>query len=126
MELSILLAKIFSAVYLAAGLGVLLNPRFYSKIMDDMLKNVAVTFIYGFFAIIFGVFMVTYHNFWVKDWTVAITIIGWASLIKGFMFLVLPQTIKFARPMYYSRYFAIAALAIAIFFGYYGFFANII
>lgn len=123
MELSILLAKIFAAVYLAAGLGVLLNPRFYSRIMDDILKNVAVTFIYGFFAIIFGVFMVTYHNFWVKDWTVVVTLVGWASLLKGFMFLVLPQTIKLVRPMYYLRYFAIVALAIGIFFGYCGFFA---
>jgi hypothetical protein len=123
MELSILMAKIFSAVYLAAGLGVLLNPRYYSRIMDDMLKNVAVTFIYGFFAIIFGVFMVTYHNFWVKEWTVVVTLVGWVSLIKGFMFLVLPQTLKVAKPMYVLRYFAIFALAIAIFFGYYGFFA---
>lgn len=123
MELSILMAKIFAAVYLAAGLGVLLNPRFYSRIMDDILKNSAITFIYGFFAIIFGVFMVTYHNFWVKDWTVVVTLFGWASLIKGFMFLVLPQSLKVAKPIYTSRYFAILALAIGIFFGYCGFFA---
>jgi len=123
MELSILLAKIFSAVYLAAGLGVLINPRYYSRIMDDMLKNFAVVFLYGFFAIIFGVFMITYHNFWVKNWTTVVTFFGWASLIKGFMCLVLPQTLKMAKPMYSSRYYAIIALAIAIFFGYYGFFA---
>jgi len=84
MELSILLAKIFAAVYLAAGLSILFNPRFYPRILDDMLKNVAVMYLYGFIALIFGVFMVTYHNFWVMDWTVVITLFGWAALIKGF------------------------------------------
>ena len=123
MELSILLAKIFAAVYLAAGLSILFNPRFYPRILDDMLKNVAVMYLYGFIALIFGVFMVTYHNFWVMDWTVVITLFGWAALIKGFMILVFPQTLKVWKPMFSSRYFAIIAFLIAIFFGYYGFLA---
>ena len=123
MDLSILLAKIFAAVYLAAGLSILFNPRFYPRILDDMLKNVAVMYLYGFIALIFGVFMVTYHNFWVMDWTVVITLFGWAALIKGFMILVFPQTLKVWKPMFSSRYFAIIAFLIAIFFGYYGFLA---
>ena len=123
MELSILLAKIFAAVYLAAGLSILINPKFYPKIMDDMLKNVAVMYLYGFIAVVFGVFMATYHNFWVKDWTVVITLFGWGALLKGFMILVFPNTLKVWKPMFSTRYFAVIALTIAIFFGYYGFFA---
>ena len=122
MELSILLAKIFAAIYLAAGLSILINPKFYPKIIDDMLKNVAVIYLYGFLAVVFGMFMVTYHNLWVKNWVVVITLFGWAALLKGFMILVFPKTLKCCKFMFSSRYFAIIAFLIAIFFGYYGFF----
>ena len=124
MEFSILLAKIFAAIYLAAGLSLLINPKFYTKICDDMIKNVAVLYLYGFIAIVGGVFMVSYHNIWEKNWTLVITLFGWAALIKGFMILVFPKSLCICKPMFKIRLFSIVAFIIAAFFGYFGFFAK--
>jgi len=123
MEFSILLAKIFAAIYLAAGLGLLINPKFYPKIIDDMVKNTAVLYLYGFIAIVGGVFMVSYHNIWEKSWVVIITLFGWAALLKGFMILIFPKSLVICRPMFKMRLFSIVAFIIAAFFGYFGFFA---
>jgi len=123
MEFSILLAKIFAAIYLAAGLGLLINPKFYPKIIDDMVKNTAVLYLYGFIAIVGGVFMVSYHNIWEKSWVVVITLFGWAALLKGFMILIFPKSLAICRPMFKMRLFSIIAFIIAAFFGYFGFFA---
>jgi len=123
MEFSILLAKIFAAIYLTAGLSIIINPKFYPRICDDMVKNVAVLYLYAFIALVFGMVMVTYHNIWEKSWVTVITLFGWGALIKGFMILVFPKSLKICKPMFSTRYFAIIAFIIAVFFGYFGFFA---
>jgi len=91
MELSIFIAKIFAFVYLAIGLGMLINTKYYKKAIDDMLDNSGVMYLGGVMALVIGYLMVTYHNFWVKDWTVIITVIGWLAFIKGVLLLVLPN-----------------------------------
>jgi hypothetical protein len=45
----------------------------------------------GIAALIIGYLLVTFHNVWVKDWIVLITIIGWMALIKGLCLIVLPK-----------------------------------
>ncbi|MBI5883727.1 MAG: hypothetical protein HZB91_11560 [Elusimicrobia bacterium] len=94
MELSILIARITSVVYLSASLGGFINRDYYRKIADDMFKNTALTYLMGFMAIIFGSLIVHHHNRWVKDWTVLITIIGWLALIKGVFIIVFPGSIQ--------------------------------
>ncbi|MEO0331552.1 MAG: hypothetical protein AAF223_07685, partial [Bacteroidota bacterium] len=37
----------------------------------------------GYTSFFLGLTTVILHNEWVTDWTVAITILGWATLIKG-------------------------------------------
>ncbi|MGB3082827.1 MAG: hypothetical protein WBB86_07565, partial [Candidatus Omnitrophota bacterium] len=44
-------------------------------------------------ALVFGIFLVMFHNIWVLNWTVLITILGWSSLIKGILLIVFPNMI---------------------------------
>ncbi|MBW2977959.1 hypothetical protein KY331_03885 [Candidatus Woesearchaeota archaeon] len=127
MELSILIAKIFAVAYLMIGLGMLINPSYYQKAMDDMLKNNAVLYLGGIMAAVAGLLIVTYHNIWEYSWVVVITIFGWLALLKGFMLLVFPQHFAFWRGMFkekgYMPIWAVIVLALGLFFGYFGFFA---
>ncbi len=62
--------------------------------MDDFCKNAALLFYGGLSALVIGVVIILTHNVWVANWTVIITIIGWAGLIKGIWIIVFPNTVS--------------------------------
>lgn len=127
MDISIFLAQIFAVVYLAVGLGMLLNKAYYFKAMGAMLKDSNILYLGGLMAIVAGFLIVTYHNIWVQDWMVVITILGWLALIKGIVFLVFPAKADMLKDLYKKQsnmnIICIIALALGAFLGYYGFFA---
>jgi len=59
MELSVLIARIASVVYLSAALGAVLSKDQYRRVADDMFKNAALTYLMGFTAVILGFLMVS-------------------------------------------------------------------
>jgi hypothetical protein len=81
MELSILIAKIASVIYLSAALGAVFSRDHYRRLLDDLFRNAALTYLLGFTAVILGSVLVNYHNTWRKDWTVLVTILGWLALM---------------------------------------------
>ena len=125
MELSILIAKIASVVYLSAVLGAVFNRDHYQRVLDDLFKNAALTYFMGFTTVVLGLLMVNYHNIWVKDWIVLITIIGWAALIKGILLIVAPRFVQsYSRPMFEGKgqqFFPYLAAFLGLLFGYFGF-----
>ena len=125
MELSILIAKITSVIYLSAALGALFSPDHYRKISDDIFKNAGLSYLTGFVALIIGFLIVHYHNFWVGDWTVLITIIGWLALIKGIIIIAFPQFIHKLSEMIFTglglRIFPYTGILMGLLFGYFGF-----
>ena len=54
----------------------------------------------GFTLLVMGALLVQYHNIWVKDWTVLITILAWAILIKGFLLIAYPQVLLSFKGLY--------------------------
>ncbi len=48
----------------------------------------------GVVTLVIGLAMVLVHNVWVLDWRVAITILGWLTLLKGFDLLFFPERMK--------------------------------
>ncbi len=93
MNTSIFLAKLLGPYCLIVSLGVLLNFKFYRKVMEDLLKNSALIYIAGVIALIFGLLLVKFHNVWVLGWPVIITLIGWLGLIKGIWLIVFPDSL---------------------------------
>lgn len=126
MELSIFVAKIIAVTYIAVSLGQFFSGITYKKMYQDIMKSSGVMAMMGIFAIIIGFLLIEHHNIWVKDWPVLITIIGWMSLVKGFLFLAFPNSLKFFEPMFTGKFlkiFPYFTLAFGLLFGYWGFFA---
>ncbi|MBU1181402.1 MAG: hypothetical protein ABIJ52_02785 [Pseudomonadota bacterium] len=125
MELSILIAKISAVIYLSASLCGFSDRDYYRGLADDMYKNAALTYMMGFMAVIIGFLIVHYHNLWGRDWTVLITIIGWLSLIKGFLIIAFPKFIqRLSEPFLTGRtlkIFPYVTLSLGLLFGYFGF-----
>lgn len=122
MGISILVAKIMALLYLASGLAALFGQISFKKFADDYKKSPALTFLTGFTALVFGMIIVQYHNVWVKNWTVLITFIGWAALLKGIMLIVFPNSISPFKGLYKNnKLWGILMLLLGLLFGYFGF-----
>jgi uncharacterized protein YjeT (DUF2065 family) len=127
MELSLLLAKVYAVLFLLLGLGMFLNPKYYRKVIDEMLGNKGMILFSGMMAATAGVLMVTYHNIWDSSWVVLITIFGWVALLKGVGLLVFPKHIEFWRKLFkkpgFMQFEAVAVTALGLLFVYFGWFA---
>ncbi len=90
-----------------------------------MFSNAALTCLMGFTTVIIVFLMVNYHNTWVKDWTVLITIMGWRALIKGVLMIAFPKFIqRFSERICKGRVlktFPYVAISLGLLFGYFGF-----
>ena len=83
--------QLLGIIYLAVGIGILINPDFYKKLIKDFTENPPAIYLGGLVSLAIGFLLVSFHNIWVRDWSVIITIIGWAALIKGLFLLILPK-----------------------------------
>jgi hypothetical protein len=91
MDTSIFLARLIGPLYLVVGLGMLLNQGYYRDLMRDLPSGGMLYYISGAIALITGVAILQFHNLWVADWRVILTLLGWLALAKGFLLLVFPQ-----------------------------------
>lgn len=122
MELSRLIAKLISVIYISSGLAVLFRQVDFKKIADDFEKSAALIFFAGTFGIILGMILVQYHNIWVKNWTVLITIISWLMLVGGVIVVIFPKSLSYMSKFYKpSPVWGIFMICFGLLFGYFGF-----
>jgi hypothetical protein len=119
--------QIMGLVYSAIGVGMLVNRRFYSRMLNKMIADEAVLFVTGLLVTVIGYFLVAYHNNWTSGWTMIITIIGWLALLKGLMMVVIPEnSLELYKFFKISKgqlsVYGIIILVIGAFLAYLGFF----
>jgi hypothetical protein len=125
MQLSKLIAKIASVIYLLASVGAFFGAYHYRKITDDLFSNAGLTYLAGFITVVIGLLIVTYHNRWTKNWTVLITILGWLALVKGIFLIAFPKFVQSLSERMFTdlgaRIFPYVALCLGLLFAYFGF-----
>lgn len=123
MEISRLVARLISAVYICGGLGVLFGRIDFGKIAEDFERSPALTFISGSLTVMAGVALARYHNLWVRDWTVLITIISWLILAGGAIIVIFPGSLSILG-RYYRRSpaWGIFMICFGLLLGYFGWF----
>jgi len=122
MELSILIAKVISVIYISAGIAVLIGTVNINVIAEDLKKSSALTFVCGCVGIIAGVLLINYHNIWVNNWQVLITIMSWLFLIGGVVIVLFPKTMIYCKGLVTgSRYWGIFMVLFGMLFAYFGF-----
>jgi len=128
MDNSIFIARIFGICYIVLGTGLIINRAFFKKVMEDFSKNAALVYVAGIFALVAGVVIVLVHNVWSADWSVVITIIGWAGLMKGVWLTVFPDSAQDIMQAYLKKetlltVHSTAALLFGLVLAYFGFFS---
>ncbi len=120
-----MVARIIAIYYVVMGIRMFTGGLNLSKMLKEFEDSSALALITGFIMMVLGVLLVQYHNIWVKDWTVIVTIFGWALLLKGILYALHPRTLfswgrKFVKT--HNSWGAIIIL-IGLVMGYFGFIA---
>ena len=91
MQRSIFLAKLIGPLLFFIGVSLLVNHEGFRLMADQLLHNFALIYISGTITLVAGLAVVNLHNLWVRDWRVAVTILGWLAVIGGIVRIVVPQ-----------------------------------
>lgn len=125
MELSLYLAKSWGIFIILICSALLIRRKDFKKMLRDI-NDGELYFLYGgIMALLIGVPHIIGHNVWAYDWRVIVTLLGWASLIKGIVLLFVPNLgIKFSKSMVISKFYDLALsiyLIIGVYLSYVGF-----
>lgn len=88
------LAKLMGPVFLAIGVGMLLNAPLYRAMGEQFLQSYALIYLSGLLALPTGIAIVLAHNVWTPDWRVIITVFGWLAVLGGVTRIVFPQAVQ--------------------------------
>ena len=85
--MTIILSKIFGLYFLGVGVAFLLNLKQFKAFYNEIAQSKCFCFMGGIMSLFIGAFIISVHNFWIWDYSLIITIIGWLSFFKGFWLL---------------------------------------
>jgi uncharacterized protein YjeT (DUF2065 family) len=98
-----LFLQAFGLYFLAAGLGLVLGGDTWRGMIAEFKESRALGFVAGVFTFTIGFTVLALHNDWNGLQAGIVTAIGWATLIKGLIYLVMPgPMISFAVAIFPS------------------------
>lgn len=93
MNTTIFFAQLWGPILLAIGLGIFISRKYYTKLYRDLEKNSLAVLGLGMGFMIVGIIQTAVHNVWSTLPQIIISTLGWATLLKGIVFLVIPGTV---------------------------------
>jgi uncharacterized protein YjeT (DUF2065 family) len=93
LDTSILLARLIGPLFLIVGVGIFVNPEHYRRLVAEFGASPLAIYMAGTTALLLGLLIVVFHNVWEWRWPVIITILGWLTLVKGAVRVVLPKLV---------------------------------
>ena len=93
LQTSIFLARLIGPLLLIVGAGILIHPKPFRGMVDEVVKSVTLVYLFGLIDFGAGLAIVLVHNVWLPNWRVLITLIGWLLLIRGAVRILIPDKI---------------------------------
>ena len=124
-EISIFMARIIALIYIPLGIAMMTGQIKAKEMFADYEKSSVTTLFVGIFAVIAGTFLATYHNIWVKNWTIIVTILGWVAVVEGVLFIAFPKpALNVGKKISKNeKAWSFFALIVGLILGYFGFIA---
>ena len=94
MTTSIIFARFIGPVMLVAAVSMLLDRNAIRAIAEDFMNSPALIYIAGVLTLVMGIAIITFHNFWVMDWRVIITMFGYIAVVSGVFRMAFPTKVK--------------------------------
>lgn len=100
MEITIFLARFWGSLFMILG-ALTVGAKFLGRIIEYT-EDKTITISTGYITFLLGLITVVLHNIWVADWRVAITILGWITLLKGIEKIGFPDRVNKKARMFKS------------------------
>ena len=91
-NITIFLARFWGSLFMILGIAAVF-AKFLGRVIAYT-EEKTITISTGYITFLLGLATVSAHNLWVSDWRVAITILGWVTLVKGAMKVVFPEHVR--------------------------------
>lgn len=91
--MAIWISKFLEPVILVVGIPMIITPTSLQETTRRFLADSPLVFISGIFAMTAGLSIVNTHNVWVLDWTLIVTLFGWALVLGGASRIVAPRVV---------------------------------
>ncbi len=116
---TIYLSRLFGLSCILIALSMMFHKQAVVEMVAGLLRDPSMMFLAGVLALVAGLAMVLAHNIWSGGaLPVVVTILGWLTLLKGLMFLLLlPGDAEglYMRTLHYSQLFYVyMAICLAI------------
>src|SRR4030042_6594530 len=100
MEIAIYLAKFWGSLFMILG-AMSVSAKLLGRVIEYT-ENKTITISTGYITFLLGLITVTLHNIWAADWRLAITILGWTTLLKGIEKIGFPDRVNKKAQMFKS------------------------
>jgi uncharacterized membrane protein HdeD (DUF308 family) len=94
MTTSIVFARFIGPVMLVAAVSMLLDRNAIRAVGEDFMNSPALIYLAGVLTLIMGIAIITFHNIWVMDWRLIITLFGYIAIVSGVFRMVFPTKVK--------------------------------
>ncbi len=88
--MAIWIAKFLGPVMLAVSIPMMLTPASLQETTRRFLANRPLLLVAGILAMTAGLAILNTHNVWAGDWTVIVTLLGWAMVLGGAFRIIAP------------------------------------
>lgn len=94
MEISLVAAKILGLYLVVSGLFMIFRGKTLPHMVKDLFDHPAVLYLAGAILIFLSSLFLLQSNIWDGTWRTIITIIAWATLIKGIAYILAPEMLR--------------------------------
>ena len=91
--MEIWISKFLGPVILVLGIPMIITPTNLQETTKRFLADSPLVLISGVLAMTAGLSIVNTHNVWILDWTLIVTLFGWALVFGGALRIVAPRVV---------------------------------
>ncbi len=109
--MALIIERIIASFLIITGLSYLLQSLVWKDLVKELLTKPMWLMMWSLLFLPWGLIVVFGHNFWVANWTVMFTVIGWFITVKCALYLLVPGWSKFVKNWsddFLQRYIQIA------------------
>jgi hypothetical protein len=97
-EITIYLARFWGSLFMILGFSIIVAGLLGRIIKYTEDKTITIST--GYITFLLGLFTVVFHQLWIFDWRVSITILGWITLFKGIEKIMFPGRVNKKAQMF--------------------------
>jgi hypothetical protein len=97
-EITIYLSRFWGSLFMILGVSTIF-AGFLGRVIEYT-KDKTITISTGYITFLLGLFTAVFHQLWVFDWRVSVTLLGWITLFKGIEKNAFPERVHKKAQMF--------------------------